>query len=111
MIVLLRSLAGAADGAVGVACVGSQMGANGRGVLVHLCSGIRIEVNDIGFLEIICSSDLDHTVSLIGYSQSSKVNWTLNEPIKRLYPYKLSSRSIYDVPERLLASVRCDSTS
>lgn len=100
VIALLRFLALARDGAVGVTSIDSQISDNGRGVLVPLPSSTRCKVHDIGFLENIRGSGFDLVTSLFAYSRSSKVDWVSVKPNQRLYLCQFPLRQIYSVADR-----------
>lgn len=97
---LLRTLAAACDGAVGVACVNSQIVCNGRGVLVSVLFAAGRKVDEIGLLENTFGSSLDTVASLIAYSTSSEEDWASGKRIQLLSPYQFSSWQINDVSER-----------
>lgn len=65
VIDVLRILAAAPDGPVGVAFLDMQMGDHFCVVLIHFPSETRREVDDIGFLGIISSSNFDAVASLV----------------------------------------------
>lgn len=65
---------------MGVSFVDFQMGSNGQDVLVPLASGVRLEVYDIGLLEIICSRGFDPVPSSISCRRSSEGDWALLKP-------------------------------
>lgn len=72
---LIRFLAAARDGVVGVACIHPRMDRNGRAFLVPLPLVVCRVVDDIGLLETICGSSLDPVTSLVAYSRSSEFDW------------------------------------
>lgn len=74
VLAVLRSLAGAEDGTVGVACLDLRIGRNACGFLVPLPSAVRLQVDDIGFLEIICGCSFDPVSFLVTSHRSSEVD-------------------------------------
>lgn len=84
-IAVLRFLAAAGDGAVGIARIDPQKGGNGKGVLVMLQSGVGrkvLKVLDVGLLEILPGRDFDPVTSLIADSLSSEIDWAWVDPVQ-----------------------------
>lgn len=90
-IAILRFLAAARVGPIGVLSKDPQMGGNGLHVLVPLPSSIHCEVDGIGLLKIIGGSAFNGVTSLIASCRSSEVDWTLVDPDQCLYLYHFAS--------------------
>lgn len=68
MISVIRFLASASDGRVGVICLEKQMHAIACGALVPLPPSTRTNVDDISILDLICSCSLDPFASFVPYT-------------------------------------------